>query len=83
MVSAGKGLYSTIKGGKYKQKNIREFAINVKLMKLEYFLDYKKIKKFEYDIDDIYKFLESGVPIENMEDFIRSKQNMIRKERSI
>ena len=83
MASAGKGLYSTIKGGKYKQKNIREFAINVKLMKLEYFLDYKKIKKFEYDIDDIYKFLESGVPIENMEDFIRSKQNMIRKERSI
>ena len=78
MISAGKGLYSTIKGGKYKQKYVREFAINIKLMKPEYFKDYKKIKKFEYNIEDIHKFLESGVQVENMQEFINLSKNIDR-----
>ena len=78
MISAGKGLYSTIKGGKYKQKYVREFAINIKLMKPEYFKDYKKIKKFEYNIEDIHKFFESGVQVENMQEFINLSKNIDR-----
>ena len=47
-------------------------------MKLEYFLGYKKIKKFEYDIEDIHKFLESGVQVENMQELINLSKNVDR-----
>ena len=47
-------------------------------MKPEYFKDYKKIKKFEYNIEDIHKFLESGVQVENMQEFINLSKNIDR-----
>lgn len=53
MISRGKGLYDYVKKGKLKQKYIKEYAINIKRMKLEYFIEYKKVKKFEYNINEL------------------------------
>lgn len=73
MISFGKGLYSNIKNGKIQSKYIKEFAINTKRMKPEYFIGYEKVKKFEYNIDELLKLFKNATPITSMEDFTNIK----------
>lgn len=58
MVSSGRGLYSGIKKGEFKQKHVREYAIESKRIKPEYFVEYKKLDEVHYDInlhDNLFK----------------------------
>ena len=60
MASKGKGLYNKLDNGELKYKHIREYAINTKYMKTEYFLGYEEIIKFKYNIDDLAMFFKNS-----------------------
>lgn len=64
----GKGLYCPIQAGTIKQKRLKEFAINVKDMKSEYFIGYKKIEKFKINVSEWEKLFNTGIEIKSEEE---------------
>ena len=72
MISRGRGLYNYLKNGKFKQKYVHEYVINAKYIKPEYFIEYKKVKKYEIR-DDFYKLLKNGKEIKSVHEFISNK----------
>lgn len=55
MISRGKGLYTYTKNGKIKQKYVKEYAINTKYFRPEFFIDYKQVPKYEPKLEDVKK----------------------------
>lgn len=63
MISKGKGIYNYIKGGKIKQKYVKEYAIRVDKIKSEYFVAYQKIENSNEDIKETIDYLDKGIKL--------------------
>lgn len=63
MISKGKGIYNYIKGGKIKQKYIKEYAIRADKIKSEYFVAYQKIENSNDDIKETIDYLNKGIKL--------------------
>ena len=71
MISQGKGLYNYTKKGKFKQKYVKEFAVNTKYMKPEYFINYKKIGVFELKMEDVEAICKNAKHMSSDNDFLK------------
>jgi len=70
MISCGKGLYSGVKNGEFKQKYVKEYAINSERIKPEYLIEYAKIDEFKQNDNVISIILNSGVELKSDKDFL-------------
>ncbi len=68
MISHGKGLYKCFDYDCIPCKNVKEFAINVKRMKPEYFVAYESVDNFEFDDDKLLKLIAKSKETNTLEE---------------